>query len=92
MPLPEIILYSKPACCLCEKVKEQLLILQEQYRFSLREINILKDLNAYKLFKEEIPVVFVNGKKAFRYHLDETDFIKFLTSDNYPHENSKLSE
>lgn len=83
MPLPEIILYTKPGCCLCEKVKEQLTGLQEQHQFALCEVNILEDSKAYKLFKEEIPVVFINGKKAFKYRLDENDFIRLLTSDNY---------
>lgn len=92
MALPEILLYSKPACCLCEKVKDQLLDLQKQYKFSLREINILEDLSVYNLFKEEIPVVFINGKKAFKYRLDETDFIKLLTSENYQRKNSIPSD
>lgn len=83
MPLPEIILYSKPGCCLCEKVRDQLTELQEQHKFTLQEVNILKDSKVYKLFKDEIPVVFINGKKAFKYHLDEGDFIKLLTSDDY---------
>lgn len=86
MKLPEIVLYSKPACCLCEKVKDQLLNLQEQHKFSFREVNILEDLATYNLFKEEIPVIFINGKKAFKYRLDEADFIKQLTSDEYRHE------
>lgn len=78
MTLPEIVLYSKPACCLCDKVKEQLTRLQEKHSFTLREVNILENSSVYKIFKEEIPVVFVNGKKAFKYRLDEKEFIKLL--------------
>lgn len=78
--LPEIVLYSKPACCLCEQVKEQLTRIQEEHKFVLHEINILEDLAVYKLFKDEIPVIFVNGKKAFKYRLDEKRFIRMLKS------------
>ena len=78
MPLPEIVVYSKPACCLCEKVKEQLARLREQHEFAWREINILEDRAAYEKFKEEIPVIFVNGRKAFKFHLDEKRLIALL--------------
>ena len=39
---------------------------------------ILENAVAYEKFKEEIPVVFINGKKAFKYHLDEEEFLKRL--------------
>lgn len=80
MALPEVILYTKPACCLCDRAKELLVKLQGQHAFTLREVNILKDETVYKLFKEEIPVVFVNGRKAFKYHLDEKAFVQLLES------------
>ena len=83
MTLPEIVLYYKPACCLCDKVKEQLTRLQEKHPFTFREVNILEDSSAYRMFKEEIPVIFINGKKAFKYRLDEREFIKLLNPHDY---------
>jgi len=80
MALPEVIIYSKPACCLCTRAVEQLEKLQEQYAFIMREISILEDSEAYNKFKEEIPVIFINGKKAFKYHLDENAFIRMIQS------------
>jgi glutaredoxin len=80
MASSEIILYSKPACCLCEQAKEQIAKLQEHHQFVLREVNILDDPAAYKMFKDEIPVVFINGKKAFKYRLDERRFARLLKS------------
>jgi len=47
----------------------------------LREVDILEDPEAHERFKEEIPVVFINGKKAFKYRLDEKQFLKKLESD-----------
>lgn len=78
MTLPEIIVYSKPDCCLCEEVKEQLKKLQTSHQFVWREINILEDPAASKRFRYEIPVIFVDGQKAFTYHLDENRFIQLL--------------
>ena len=72
--------YSKPGCCLCDEVKEKLRRLQASYAFNLREVNILEDPEAHERFKEEIPVVFINGKKAFKYRSDENQFLKKLHS------------
>ncbi len=83
MALPEVTIYSKPACCLCDRAMQQLAKLQEEYRFTLREVNILEDSSAYKMFKDEIPVIFVNGEKAFKYHLDEEQFIRLLESSDH---------
>ncbi|HVA01260.1 MAG TPA: glutaredoxin family protein [Terriglobia bacterium] len=80
MALPEIVVYSKPSCCLCEKVKVQLGRLREKHEFAWQEVNILEDRGAYEKFKDEVPVVFVNGRKAFKYHLDEKRLIGLLNT------------
>jgi len=77
----EVVVYSKPGCCLCEDIKEKLKRLQTSHPFNLREVNILEDPVAHQKFKEEIPVVFINGKKAFKYYLNEEQFLKRLESD-----------
>ncbi len=78
MSIPEIIVYSKPSCCLCEKVKAHLSKLREKHDFAWREVNILEDAASYEKFKNEIPVIFVNGEMAFKHHLDEKRFIRLL--------------
>ena len=78
MALPEIVVYSKPSCCLCGKVKVQLARLREKFEFAWREVNILEDRSANEKFKNEIPVIFVNGRKAFKYRLDEKRLIRLL--------------
>ena len=78
--MTEVIVYSETGCCLCDDVKEQLEVLQRSHAFSLRVVNILEDPEAYEKFKEEIPVVFINGKKAFKYYLNEEPFLKKLVS------------
>lgn len=81
MTLPEVVIYSKPECCLCDQAEEQLKRLQARHKFVLRKINILEDLAAYRALKDEIPVIFVNGRKAFKYRLDEKQFVRLLEAD-----------
>jgi thioredoxin-related protein len=78
MELPEIVVYSKPDCCLCDQVKEQLKKLQELHEFVWSEINILDDPSDFERFQYEIPVVFIDGRKAFKYHQDESRFVRLL--------------
>jgi glutaredoxin len=73
----QVIVYSKPGCCLCEEVKRKLQRLRQTCSFEWKEVNILDD-PAFAKFKEEIPVVFVNGRQAFMYHLDENKFLRLL--------------
>lgn len=76
--MTEVLLYTKPGCCLCDTVKAQLAKLRALQPFELREVNILEDSAAYARLREEIPVVFINGRKAFKYHLDEREFLRRL--------------
>ena len=74
----EVVVYSKPGCCLCDEVKTQLAKLKQSNPFDWIEVNILEDSWAFEQFKEEIPVVFINGRKAFKYRMDEREFLRKL--------------
>jgi len=76
--MKKVLLYTKPGCCLCDTVKAQLHKLRGVQAFEFREVNILEDRGAYARFHEEIPVVFIDGRKAFKYHLDEKQFLRRL--------------
>jgi glutaredoxin len=74
----EVVVYSKPECHLCDEVKAQLSRLRGSYPFEVRETNILDDPESFEKYREEIPVVMINGKKAFKYRLDEKEFVRRL--------------
>jgi glutaredoxin len=64
-------IYSKPECPLCDEAKEVLTRVQNRVSFELREVDIEQDASLFEQFRYDIPVVFVNGRKAFKHHLDE---------------------
>ena len=74
----EVTIYSKPGCHLCDEAKAVLLKVQRAEPFILREINIEEDAAAWEAFKEEIPVIFIAGRKAFKYHVSEREFLQRL--------------
>lgn len=64
-------IYSKPDCHLCEVAKEQLEVLQRRWPFELREVNIAESAELLAEFGERIPLVWVEGKLACKYRVDE---------------------
>ena len=69
-------IYSRPGCHLCEEAKEVIERVRRRFPFTLSEINIETDPDLETLYGTEIPVVVINGNKAFKYHVDETEFVK----------------
>jgi glutaredoxin len=66
-------LYSKDGCCLCDEAKEVLLQTQKSIPFSFREIKIQDDNHLLEEYGTKIPVVFINGRMAFKYHVYELE-------------------
>ena len=71
-------IYSKPDCHLCDEAKSVLLKVQKEIPFEYCEINISNDLKLFDEFKEQIPVIFINEKKAFKFRVSSEDLRKKL--------------
>ena len=48
--------------------------------FDWREIDVECDDELRRRFTDEVPVVFIDGHKAFKYHMDEREFLRKLAS------------
>ena len=75
----QVVIYGKPDCCLCDEAKLLLRKLEVSHRFAWREVNILDDPETHERYKNEIPVVFIDGKKAFKYRIDEKEFVRRMS-------------
>ena len=75
-----ITIYSKKECHLCDIARETLLKVQQEMPFSLKEIDIGKDKIALEKYKYLIPVIEIDGEKAFNYKVDENELKKILKS------------
>jgi glutaredoxin len=76
----EVVVYSRKGCHLCEIVKETLTKLQRHGGFEWREVDVDTDDELRRQFTDEVPVVFIDGRKAFKYHMDEQEFLRRLAS------------
>jgi glutaredoxin len=76
----EVILYTRRGCHLCEIVKESLVKLEKRGGFTWREVDVESDAETRRRYTDEVPVVFINGHKAFKYRMDEQEFLRRLAS------------
>ena len=70
----ELVLYSKPGCHLCEEMLSVVKRVAEKERgiaAAIREVDISRDPALSAAYAEQIPVLFVNGRKAFKFRLTE---------------------
>ena len=63
--------YTKRDCCLCGDVKAALHKVRRDIPFELREIDIEASPALYEAYKERIPLVVIDGRPAFKYHVAE---------------------
>src|SRR5437763_8509345 len=81
MPEPRtVVVYSRKGCHLCEVVKESLSKLSRRGGFIWREIDVDADTELRRQYNDEVPVVFIDGRKAFKYRMDEREFLRKLVS------------
>lgn len=76
----QVVVYSRKGCHLCEVVKESLLKLGRHGAFTWREVDVDSDSELRRQFNDEVPVVFIDGHKAFKYRMDEREFLRKLAS------------
>ncbi len=81
MPDPrQVLVYTRKGCHLCEIVKESLVKLERRGLFHWREVDVDTDDQLRRQFTDEVPVVFIDGRKAFKYRMDEREFLRKLAS------------
>ena len=75
-----VVVYSRKGCHLCEVVKESLSKLSRRGGFIWREVDVDADHELRRQYNDEVPVVFIDGRKAFKYRMDEQEFLRKLVS------------
>lgn len=66
-----ITIYGKPECCLCDKAKEIVNRLRDDFALAVEEVDITGDPDLYRKYKELIPVVVVNDSATFTLKISE---------------------
>jgi glutaredoxin len=78
--MPRVTLYTRAGCHLCEEAKGVLRAARERAAFEFEEIDIDQHADLRRLYHEEVPVIAIDGVKAFKYKLTMSEFLKKLAA------------
>jgi glutaredoxin len=76
----EVRVYSAAGCHLCEVAKALLEQERAALGFDLVCVDITGDPELEAAYREQIPVVYVAGRKAFKYHVDPAELRRRLAA------------
>lgn len=77
-------LYSRPGCHLCDEMKDIIDAVGAEHDLSLEEVDISADAALEVEFGSQIPVLFINDRKAFKYRLSAADLRRRLRREARP--------
>jgi hypothetical protein len=64
-----LILYHRADCHLCDEMRAVVEAVGRDVRFALEEVDVDGDATLAAAYGQEIPVLLVNGRKAFKYRV-----------------------
>jgi len=73
----EITFYTRAGCHLCDEAKQVL----REAGAAFTEVDIDSDAELRAKYNEEVPVVFIGGRKAFKYHVDPKELRRRLAAE-----------
>ena len=77
---PKVTLYTRASCCLCDEAKRVLERARRRLPFELEEVDIDSDAELRRIYNEEVPVIAINGAKAFKYRVTDPELLKKLAA------------
>ena len=73
-----VVVYHAADCHLCERALAQVRALREELEFELEEVAIDGNPELEAAYRELIPVVEIDGERAFTYYVHEAAFRRRL--------------
>jgi hypothetical protein len=71
---PEVVLYGRPGCHLCDEARAVIKRVGASHPFALSERNIEESDELLRAYLERIPVVCIDGVETFELFVDEPSF------------------
>jgi hypothetical protein len=74
----ELLLYSRKDCCLCDEMKDVVRRVAASVPLTLEEIDVDGAPELREQYGHEVPVLFIDGRKAFKYRVTAPELRKRL--------------
>ena len=81
MAMIALTLYSRPECPLCDDMKEVVVPIAHELGCSVEHVDISGDAALEARLGSELPVLFVNGRKAFKYRVTRSELRRRLRAE-----------
>jgi len=81
---PRLTLYSRRDCCLCDEMKAVIKAVGAKIAVDIEEIDVDTSAQLQEQFGSEVPVLFIDGRKAFKYRLTAASLAKKLRRNHSP--------
>ena len=75
-----VTLYTRIGCHLCEEAKQAIESARSRAAFDYEELDIDSDPRLRQLYNEEVPVIAIDGRKAFKYRVTTAELLKKLAA------------
>ena len=72
-------IYTRPGCHLCEEAMAEIRDAASSFDFELVERNVEENPEWEAKYGLEIPVIFIDGRKAFKYRIPQGELQKRLS-------------
>ena len=79
-----LVLYSRPGCHLCDEMKTVVRRVATRVPLVFQEIDISTDAELEARYGVDIPVLLVNGTKAAKRRVTETELVRILGARSRP--------
>ncbi len=73
-----VVIYSRPGCHLCDEMKTVVERVGRAWPLRVSEIDISGDPDLERRYGVEIPVLLVDGRKAAKYRVSESELERIL--------------
>ena len=76
----KVTVYTRSGCHLCDEAKQVVESVRRRAAFDYEELDIDSDPQLRQLYNEEVPVIAIDGKKAFKYRVTPAELLKKLAA------------
>ena len=77
----QLVIYTRKDCCLCDEMKNAIHQVAAQTPLALEEIDVDGAPEIQEKYGNDVPVLFINGRKAFKYRVTREELEKKLAKD-----------
>jgi len=74
-----ILLYTRKDCCLCDEMKAAIREAAEGRSIGVEEVDVDSAPGLQEKYGSDVPVLFINGRKAFKHRVTAKELKKRLT-------------